>query len=165
MSEDILDDFSKFFDNSIDRFMAEAIKEARKAEEAGDVPIGAVIVHDGSIIARAHNQVEVLRDATAHAEIIAITQASAHLDNWRLSETTLVVTKEPCPMCAGAIMNARVGKVVFGVYDPKYGAAGSVYPILTDDKMYHKVELLGGVREDECRQMIQNFFQKVRKKE
>jgi len=164
MTDNILDDFSKFFDNPIDRFMAEAIKEARKAEEAGDVPIGAVIVHDGMIIARAHNQVEALRDATAHAEIIAITQASAHFDNWRLSETTLVVTKEPCPMCAGAIMNARVGKVVFGVYDPKYGAAGSVYPILTDDKMYHKVELLGGVREDECRQMIQNFFQKVRKK-
>lgn len=165
MSDDIFGEITNFFDNPIERYMNEAIKEAKKAEQAADVPIGAVIVHDGTIIARAHNQVEVLHDATAHAEIIAITQASAQLENWRLTDTMLVVTKEPCPMCAGAIMNARVSKVVFGVYDPQYGAASSVFPILTSNKMYHKIEVTGGVKEDECRQIIQKFFQKVRKKQ
>lgn len=139
-------------------FMREAIREAEKAFEKGEVPVGAVIVHDGRIIARAHNQVEQLRDATAHAEMIALTQASSALGDWRLEGTELYVTKEPCPMCAGAIALSRVVRVVFGARDEKSGAAGSRMNILGDGCLNHTVEIAGGVEEERCSALLKDFF-------
>ena len=146
-----------------DYYMAEAIKEAGKAEESGDVPIGCVIVSGNRIIGRAHNQVELLKDGTAHAEMIALTQAESYQDDWRLNDAVLFVTKEPCPMCAGAILQTRVKKVVFGAYAPRDGAAGSVINLFKNDKLGSNVECLGGVKEEECRGLLQNFFLKLRR--
>lgn len=143
-------------------YMREAIKEAEKAFENGEVPVGAVIVHEGRIIGRAHNQVEQLKDATAHAEMIALTQASAALGDWRLEGTDLYVTKEPCPMCAGAIVLSRVKRVVFGARDEKAGAAGTKMNILSDGCLNHKVEVEAGVEEDQCRELLLSFFKKRR---
>ena len=145
-----------------DYYMGEATKEAARAEESGDIPIGCVIVDGDKIVARAHNQVELLRDATAHAEMIALTQAEEYRGDWRLSDMTLFVTKEPCPMCAGAIRQTRIGKVVFGAYAPLDGAAGSVIDILNNPALGGKIESAGGVREEECRALLQDFFKKVR---
>lgn len=131
-------------------FMRLALKQAKLAEEAGDVPVGAVIVHSDSVIGQAHNQVELLKDPTAHAEMIAITQAASALGDWRLLDTTLYVTKEPCPMCAGAITLARIPKVIFGVRDPECGG------VLTAGEIVH------GVLEEECRDLLQTFFKKLR---
>ena len=139
--------------------MATALREAAKAAEAGEVPIGAVIAHGQRIIAKAHNQRESLRDPTAHAEIIALTQAAAFFDNWRLLDTTLYVTLEPCPMCAGAIVLARVKRLVFGADDPKAGACGTLYDIVRDARLNHQVEVTGGVCSDECAAVLQQFFQ------
>lgn len=139
-------------------FMGEALRQAARAWEAEEVPVGAVIVREGRIIARAFNQVELLRDATAHAEMLAITQAEEALGDWRLNECTLYVTKEPCPMCAGAIVHARVGRVVFGASDPKAGAAGSALNLLQFPTFNHRCEVTQGVREPECRALLQNFF-------
>jgi tRNA(adenine34) deaminase len=139
-------------------FMGEALRQAARAWEAEEVPVGAVIVREGRIIARAFNQVELLRDATAHAEMLAITQAEEALGDWRLNECTLYVTKEPCPMCAGAIVHARVGRVVFGASDPKAGAAGSALNLLQFPTFNHRCEVTQGLREPECRALLQNFF-------
>ena len=139
-------------------FMGEALRQARRAWEQEEVPIGAVIVHQGHIIARACNQVEVLKDATAHAEMLAITQAEEAVGDWRLTDCTLYVTKEPCPMCAGAIVHVRFARVVFGASDPKSGAAGSALNLLQFPTLNHRCAITGGVREPECRSLLQTFF-------
>jgi len=143
-------------------FMGEALRLARSAYEADEVPVGAVIVHGGKIIARAHNQVETLKDATAHAEILAITQAASALGDWRLEGCTLFVTKEPCPMCAGAIMLSRVKRLVFGVRDDRVGAAGTVFPIASATGLNHVLEVGAGVMETEARDLLQSFFRTKR---
>lgn len=142
-----------------------ALRLAADAAESGEVPVGAVVIFDGRIVARAHNQVEMLRDATAHAEMIALTQAAAAIGDWRLSECTLVVTKEPCAMCAGAMVNARLGRLVFGCSDPRMGAAGSALSLTDFPGMLHRVEVTGGVLEEECRHIIQRFFRRLRQEE
>jgi len=138
--------------------MAEALRQARKAARAGEVPIGAVIVREGHVIARAHNQVETLKDATAHAEMLAITQAEAAVGDWRLTDCDLYVTKEPCPMCAGAIVHARLRRVIFGCPDPKGGAAGGLLNLVQHPALNHRCQLTPGVREAECRTLLQEFF-------
>jgi tRNA(adenine34) deaminase len=143
---------------SDDYFMREALRQATRAFEAEEVPVGAVIVRDGRIIARAYNQVELLKDATAHAEMLAITQAEEVVGDWRLNDCTLYVTKEPCPMCAGAIVHARLKRVVFGASDVKAGAAGSVMNLLQFPSLNHRSEITSGVREAECRALLQSFF-------
>jgi len=148
-------------------FIRQALREAEKAAEAGEVPTGCVIVQPssasaGKVIARAHNQTELLKDATAHAEVIAITQASAAVGDWRLTDTILYVTKEPCAMCAGAIVLARIPLVVWGLSDPKRGGH-SVFSILNHDGLNHRPEILSGVLEDDCREMFQAFFRERRK--
>ena len=143
-------------------FMGEALRQARKAEAAKEVPIGAIIVREGEIIARAWNQVETLKDATAHAEILAITQAESFIGDWRLNDCDLYVTKEPCPMCAGAIVHARLRRVIFGCVDPKGGAAGSLLNILQMPELNHQCFITSGVCEDECRRILQSFFKERR---
>lgn len=145
-------------------YMGRALKEALQAAEEGEVPVGAVAVHDGRIIARAWNQVEKLKDATAHAEILALTQASAMLGDWRLEEVDLYVTKEPCAMCAGALVNCRLRRLIFGMPDPRSGAAGSALDITGFPGMLHRVEVTSGVLEDECRELMQEFFKKARRR-
>jgi len=145
-------------------FMGEALRQATKAYQAEEVPIGAIIVRDLQIIARAFNQVEMLKDATAHAEMLAVTQAEEVIGDWRLNDCTMYVTKEPCPMCAGAIVHARVGRVVFGAPDPKAGAAGGVINLLQFPTFNHRCEITQGVREQECRALLQNFFAEQREK-
>ncbi|NQU10156.1 nucleoside deaminase [bacterium] len=139
-------------------FMGEALRQARLAYEAEEVPVGAVIVHNQRIIARAFNQVELLKDATAHAEILALTQAAQAFGDWRLEGTTLFATKEPCPMCAGALTLARVQRLVYGVRDERAGGAGSVYTITATPGWYHRVVVTGGVRGPEARALLQEFF-------
>jgi tRNA(adenine34) deaminase len=143
-------------------FMGEALRQAARAYEAGEVPVGAVVVRAGRIIARAFNQVELLKDATAHAEMLAVTQAEEATGDWRLADCTLYVTKEPCPMCAGAIVHVRLARVVFGVSDPKAGAAGSALNLLQFPSLNHRCEITGGVREAESRTLLQNFFAEQR---
>lgn len=147
------------FDRAQDeRFMRMALAEARAAEEAGDVPVGAVIVLGDRVIARGHNQREVLQDPTAHAEMIALTSASAHVGSWRLEGCTLYVTLEPCVMCAGALVNARVDRVVIGASDPKAGAVGSLYNIPADTRLNHRPAITDGILADECADMLRAFF-------
>ena len=143
-------------------FMGEALRQAARAYEAGEVPIGAVVVREGRIVARAFNQVELLKDATAHAEMLAITQAEELVGDWRLTDCTLYVTKEPCPMCAGAIVHARLARVVYGASDPKAGAAGGVMNLLQSPSLNHQCDITRGVRESECRALLQNFFAEQR---
>lgn len=145
-------------------FMREALKEARKAFEEGEVPVGAVVVHEGRVIARAHNQRETLHDPTAHAEMIAITQAAEALEAWRLTGCSVYVTLEPCPMCAGALVNARVDEVVFGPWDPKAGACGSVMNVVQAPQLNHRVEVTQGVLEGECGGLLVEFFRSRRKR-
>lgn len=145
-------------------FMGEALRQALRAYEAEEVPVGAVVVREGRIIARAFNQVELLKDATAHAEMLAITAAEEAVGDWRLNDCTLYVTKEPCPMCAGAIVHVRFGRVVFGASDPKGGAAGSALNLLQFPGLNHKCEITCGVREEECRQLLLSFFGEQRAK-
>jgi tRNA(adenine34) deaminase len=142
--------------------MREALKEAAKALEADEVPVGAVIVHEGRVIARAHNQIRLLRDPTAHAEMIAITQAASHLSNERLIDTTVYSTVEPCPMCAGAMVLGRIKRLVFGAPDPKAGASGSVFDITGSDRLNHRVKVKGGVLEEECAILLKDFFARKR---
>src|ERR1044071_9307316 len=142
--------------------MGEALRQAARAYEAEEVPIGAVVVREGRIIGRAYNQVELLKDATAHAEMLAITQAEEIVGDWRLTDCTLYVTKEPCPMCAGAIVHVRLARVVFGVADPKGGAAGGVMNLLQWPSLNHRTEITSGVREHECRTLLQTFFAEQR---
>jgi len=145
-------------------FMGEALRQAVRAYDAEEVPIGAVVVREGRIIARAFNQVELLKDATAHAEMLALTQAEGTVGDWRLTDCTLYVTKEPCPMCAGALVHVRAARVVFGASDPKAGAAGGVLNLLQFPGFNHRCEITGGVREAECRQLLQTFFVEQRQK-
>ena len=151
---------------SDDHFMQEALRQARMAYDGDEVPVGAVIVSArGRIIARACNQVELLKDATAHAEILAITQATQATGDWRLEGCTLFVTKEPCPMCAGAITLSRIRRLVYGVRDERAGGAGSVFAITSARGLNHTVEVAGGIREDEARQLLQGFFREKRRAE
>lgn len=156
MDEPIIDPHSD------SHFMGEALRQATRAYQAAETPIGAVIVREGRIIARAFNQVETLTDATAHAEMLAITQAEADIGNWRLTDCTLYVTKEPCPMCAGAIVHARLARVVFGTSDPKAGAAGGAMNLLQFPTLNHQCEITPGLREEECTQLLKAFFQEQR---
>jgi tRNA(adenine34) deaminase len=139
-------------------FMGEALRQAARGFEKEEVPVGAVIVRGGKIIARAFNQVELLKDATAHAEMLALTQAEQAVGDWRLTDCTLYATKEPCPMCAGAIVHTRLARVVFGANDPKGGAAGSAMNLLQFPTLNHRCEITSGVRVEECRGLLQNFF-------
>jgi tRNA(adenine34) deaminase len=145
-----------------DRWMKLALDEAELAMSDGEVPIGAVIVHEGRVIARAHNQREQLRDPTAHAEMIAITQAAAALGSWRLEGCALYVTLEPCPMCAGAMVQARVPLVVYGAADPKAGAVHSLYRLLDDGRLNHCCEVTAGVLAEPCGRILSRFFQQQR---
>lgn len=147
---------------SDDYFMGEALRQAKMAYEADEVPVGAIIVREGKIIARAFNHVELLKDATAHAEILAITQAANALGDWRLEGCTLFVTKEPCPMCAGAITLSRIKKLVFGIRDERAGGAGSVFAITSAKGLNHTVEVVSGVKEDAARDLLQSFFRAKR---
>ena len=143
-------------------FMKVAFREAEKAFEAEEVPIGAIIVKDKKIIGRGYNQTETLRDATAHAEMIAITSAASSLGDWRLNDCTLYVTKEPCPMCAGAIINSRLKHLIFGAYDDKKGCCGSLYQLCGDKRLDSITSVKGGVLEDECSMILREFFSSKR---
>ena len=145
-----------------DRWMRQALDQARAAFEADEVPVGAVIVHGESIVGTGFNQRETLQDPTAHAEIIAITQAAQTLGSWRLLDCTLYVTLEPCPMCAGAIVQARIPTVVYGTTDPKGGACHTLYQITEDDRLNHRSTVLGGVLQEDCRALLQDFFRQQR---
>ncbi len=145
------------------RFMAAALEQARAAAEAEEVPVGAIIVHQGRVVAAAHNQRETLGDPTAHAEMIAITQAAETLNSWRLEGCTLYVTLEPCPMCAGAILQARVPMVVYGASDPKAGAVESMFRLLGDVRLNHRCDTISGVLARECGAILSEFFQQQRR--
>jgi tRNA(adenine34) deaminase len=151
-------------DQADEQWMQAAIAEARLAEARGEVPVGAVIVHEGQIIGRAHNERESSQDPTTHAEMIAIRQAAKQLGSWRLIDTTLYVTLEPCPMCAGALVNARVPRVVWGCDDPKAGATRSLYNIGTDARLNHRFECVPGVLEEACAALLTKFFASIRAK-
>jgi len=146
-------------------FMGEALRQAARAFEAEEVPVGAVIVREGRIIGRAFNQVVLLKDATAHAEMLALTQAQEAVGDWRLTDCTLYVTKEPCPMCAGAVVHTRLARVVFGAFDAKGGAAGSAMNLLQFPTLNHRCEITPGVREAECRALLKDFFMGKRAEE
>ncbi len=139
-------------------FMRQAIIEAKKAVEKDDVPVGAIIVYENRIIARAHNQREMLNDPTAHAEMIAITQAAAYLQNWRLTGTTIYVTLEPCAMCAGALVQSRVDVLVYGTVDKKAGACASVMNLVQEPRFNHRLEVIPGLLANECKYLLQKFF-------
>ena len=147
-----------------EKFMKEAIKQAKKAEAIGDVPIGCVIVHDGKIIARGYNKRNKDKTVLAHAELLAMKKACKKLGDWRLEDCTMYITLEPCQMCAGAIVQARISRVVVGAMNPKAGCAGSVINLLQMDGFNHKAELTSGVLVDECRTMLQDFFKEMRKR-
>lgn len=142
--------------------MREALRQAQKAYEADEVPVGAVVVRAGKIIARAHNQVELLKDATAHAEMLALTQAEAAVGDWRLTDCDLYVTKEPCAMCAGALVHVRIRRLIFGCADPRAGAAGSIINLLQLPSLNHRCEITSGVLGNDCGRLLQQFFRKQR---
>ncbi len=142
--------------------MGQALAEAQRAIVHGDVPVAAVVVHDGEVVACRHNERELTGDPTAHAEILALRDAAARLSTWRLEAATVVVTLEPCPMCAGALQQARVARVVFGASDPKAGALGSLYHLGTDPRLNHEFEVVQGVRATECAELLRDFFSILR---
>ena len=144
------------------KFMKEALKEAKKSYKKDEIPVGAVIVKDGKIIARGHNIKETKTDPTKHAEIIAIQKASKKLQTWRLSGCTMYVTLEPCSMCAGSLIQARIDKVVIGTMDEKTGACGSVLNLLSDYKFNHTVQIETGIMQEECKTILQQFFKELR---
>ena len=144
------------------KFMNIALKEAQKAFNKNEVPVGCVIVKDDKIIARAHNQRHTKNSVLGHAELIAIQKANKKLNTWILEGCTIYVTLEPCPMCAGAILQSRMDKVVFGAFEPKFGACGSIVNLLDEPKFNHQVEIEGGVLEEDCRNLLKNFFQILR---
>ncbi len=144
-------------------FMREALRQAKKAYAAEEVPVGAVVAREGRIIARAYNQVEMLKDATAHAEMLALTQAEAAVGDWRLNDCDLYVTKEPCIMCAGAIVHARVRRVIFGCADERAGAAGSILNVLQMPTLNHRCDIASGVLQNECADILQDFFKQKRR--
>ncbi|HXP38013.1 MAG TPA: tRNA adenosine(34) deaminase TadA [Solirubrobacteraceae bacterium] len=141
-----------------DYFMRLALREAELASAHGDVPIGAVVEHDGELIAAAHNERELRQDPTAHAEVLALREAARALGSWRVLDATIYVTLEPCAMCAGAIVLARVARVVFGAEDPKAGACGSVLDVLADTRLNHRPEVLAGLLREECSELLRSFF-------
>ncbi len=145
-------------------FMLAAIEEAKKAEAIGEVPIGAVIVYKDEIIARAHNLRETSQNAVTHAELMAIQKACEVIGSWRLEETTLYVTLEPCPMCAGAILQSRIPRVVYGARDPKGGCVHSLYQLLNDSRFNHECEVIEGVLAEECGQVLSDFFRALRER-
>ncbi len=149
-------------ENRDEYFMRAALREAERALDADEVPVGCVIVRENQIIARGYNRREALQDPTAHAELLAITAAANHLGSWRLEDTTLYVTLEPCPMCAGAIILARIPRVVFGAYDPKAGCCGSLMNLLADARFNHRPELVGGVLDNVCGELLSAFFREIR---
>lgn len=145
-----------------ERFMRMAFREAEKAFAEKEIPIGCVIVKEGVVIGKGHNQVEMLKDATAHAEILSIGTASNHLENWRLDGCTLYVTLEPCPMCAGAILNSRISRVVYGSPDTRFGGCGTTIDVITDNALKRAVPVTGGILADECLSLLKSFFQQMR---
>ena len=145
-----------------DYFMREALRQALKGSKADEVPVGAIVVRAGKIVGRAHNQVELLKDATAHAEMLALTQAEAGVGDWRLTDCDLYVTKEPCAMCAGAVVHTRIRRVIFGCTDPSAGAAGSVMNLLQMQSLNHRCQITSGVLQKECAAILQEFFRKRR---
>jgi tRNA(adenine34) deaminase len=152
----------RLLNQSDEHFMALALNEARSAGALGEVPIGAVLVWQGEIIGYGYNRRESSNDPTAHAEMLAIREAAARLDSWRLLETTLYVTLEPCPMCMGAIILARIPRVVYGCRDPKAGAAGSLFDLACDERLNHRVEVFEGVLHQECSSLLSDFFRLLR---
>jgi tRNA(adenine34) deaminase len=154
--------FMSLLSRNDETYMRMAMSEAEQAFEKGEVPIGAVVVLDDQVIAKAHNQVEILADATAHAEILAITQASSYIKDWRLTHAIMYATKEPCAMCAGAMVNSRLGKIVFGAADPKSGAAGSSLNITGFTGHLHQVKVVAGVLQEDCLSILQRFFRQKR---
>jgi len=144
------------------RFMDLALEEARLAAEHGDVPVGAVVIHSGEIIARGHNRREVDQDPTAHAELLALQRAAEALGSWRLSDASLYVTLEPCPMCAGALVNARVDHLIYGCSDPKAGAVRTFYALCEDPRLNHRIQITRGVRAEACAAVLQDFFAALR---
>lgn len=149
-------------DELFDEFMEEALKEAKKADDLDEVPIGAVVVKDGEIIGRGYNLRETDQDPTLHAEMIAMRQAAAKVRSWRLTGCEIYVTIEPCPMCAGAMVQARIDRVIFGARDPKAGCALSLYNLLQDPRFNHRVDIVEGVMEQQCRDIIRTFFRNKR---
>lgn len=152
------------FDTEDEKWMRQALAEARLALKKDEVPVGAVVVFEDKIIGRGHNQVESLKDPTAHAEIIAIGAAAGYLDSWRLSGASLYVTLEPCAMCAGALVLSRIDRLVFGTKDPKAGACGSLFNIAQDPRLNHQVQVVPNILEQECSRLLQAFFEKVRQR-
>ena len=148
--------------NDDEHWMTVALDEARAAAAAGDVPVGAVIVADGKLVGRGRNRRELDRDPTAHAEIVALREAAHALGMWRV-EATMFVTQEPCPMCAGAAVNARIKRLVYGCLNPKAGAVTSLYTLVTDARLNHRIEVVGGVRADECAAVLKEFFAELRR--
>jgi tRNA(adenine34) deaminase len=155
---------SAFDPSCASRYMNMALQEAIAGAEEDEVPVGAVIEYQGKIIGRAHNQRELLSDPTAHAEMIALTQAAAYLETWRLIGCTMYVTLEPCPMCAGALVLSRLDRLVYGPADPKAGACESLYNIVQDERLNHRIEVVSGFMAEPCRQVLQEFFARKRRK-
>jgi tRNA(adenine34) deaminase len=145
-------------DEDIDSWMSIALEEARLAETHGDVPVGAIVVREHQVIARRHNERELTGDPTAHAEVLALRDAAAVVGNWHLEECVLVVTLEPCVMCAGAMVNSRLGMLIYGATDPKAGASGSCFDLTNSEVLNHRVPRVEGVRSDECSQLLKEFF-------
>jgi len=144
------------------RFMFAALQEAEKALEENEVPVGAVVVKENKIIGRGYNQVEKLKDATAHAEMIALTAAANHIGNWRLSECSIYVTLEPCAMCTGALLASRIKELYFSIFDPKFGACGSVYNLAEDGKTNHKINVYSGIYAEESKKLLEEFFNNLK---
>jgi len=146
-----------------EKWMEQAFLEAEKAYQKKEVPVGAVVVYENRVIGRGHNLIETLQDPTAHAEILAITAAASYLASWRLDDTSLYVTLEPCTMCAGSILNARIREVIFGAYDPRFGACGSVVNMLQNDRLNSSVSVTPGIMQIKCESILKDFFIKLRK--
>jgi len=144
------------------RFIFAALQEAEKALEENEVPVGAVVVKENKIIGRGYNQVERLKDATAHAEMIALTAAANHIGNWRLSECSIYVTLEPCVMCTGALLASRIKELYFSIFDPKFGACGSIYNLAEDGKTNHKINVYSGIYAEESKKLLEEFFNKLK---
>ncbi len=151
-------------ENNDEHYMRLALREAERAMDQGEVPVGCVIVQENQVIGRGHNQREMLQDPTAHAEVLAITAAAAHIGSWRLENTRMYVTLEPCPMCAGAIILARIPEVFFGASDPKAGCCGTLMNLLEDRRFNHQPQVAGGLLADECGGMLSGFFQAIRRR-
>ena len=158
-----MNDFTSIFQpETHERWMAQALREAELAADEGEVPVGAIVVHNNMVIGRGYNRTEGLHDATAHAEILAIGSASETIGDWRLEDCTLYVTLEPCPMCAGAIVQARIPRLVYAAADPKAGACGTLYDITRDPRLNHQVEVVTGVLAEESAALLKTFFQQLR---